>query len=93
MSGDLREELNVQWSGKAFDGIEIKGYIDSWSSISCVTIEGSEGEKVLALMESDTYGDETCCLVCDMTDGITVLTETYDDIETAIEELFEDGRL
>ena len=77
---------------------KVKGYFNKWSVID--TFKG------YALMENNTYGDETCYLVVRINDNVQeleytkksteekiilptimeVICETYDGIETALED-------
>lgn len=61
------------------DGIKIKGYTDTWSEISRVTVPNDlDGETTYYLMENDEWGDETCYLVINKDQ--TEVYETYDNI-------------
>ena len=57
--------------------IKIEGYNGKWSAIASYNGE-------YYLMEHNYYGDETNYLVIDKNDK--VICETYDDIETALED-------
>mgnify|MGYP006976119177 CR=1 FL=1 len=61
---------------KTKQNIKIEGYSGKWSAI--------DNYDKYYLMENDYYGDETCYLVIDDTN--TVISETYDDIVTALED-------
>lgn len=60
------------------EGIKIKGYTNTWSSITEQIVD----DKTYYLMENEVYGDETCYLLVD--EDFNVIGETYDDIETAL---------
>lgn len=60
--------------------IKIEGYTNYWDAIDEMKID----EKTYYLMENNYYGDETCLLVID--ENNKVICETYDDIETALED-------
>lgn len=57
--------------------LKIEGYIGKWSAIDTY--------KNYYLLEHNFYGDETCYLV--INEDNEVVCETYDDIETALEDL------
>ena len=65
-------------------GIKINGYTNKWSALDTTIYDG----KMYGIFENDTFGDETYYLLCDITDGIQVVAETYDDIWQTIEDLF-----
>lgn len=62
------------------ENVKIKGYIGMWSAIDSAEIDN----KIYYLMENNTWGDETCYLVID--ENKNVICETFDDIETALED-------
>ena len=62
------------------DNIKVKGYTNTWYIIDREVINF----KQYYLLENEVYGDETCWLVTDK--DFNVITETFDDIETALED-------
>lgn len=62
------------------DNIKVKGYINTWYIIDREVINF----KQYYLLENEVYGDETCWLVTDK--NFNVIAETFDDIETALED-------
>lgn len=68
---------------QTINGATIAGYTNKWSSIASMTHRGNS----YYLMENETYGDETCYLLVDQ--ELNVIGETFDDIETAIEDYLE----
>lgn len=64
---------------------KVEGYTNKWSVI--------DDFKGYVLLENNTWGDETCYLVakqCQPTPNNTIreiVGETYDDLETALEDL------
>lgn len=61
--------------------IKIPGYTDTWSAIDVFTTSGPDFTRYF-LMENDKYGDETQYLV--VSEDLSEVYETYDDIETAL---------
>ena len=64
-------------------GIEVDGYTDTWSAFDVKVIV--DNKDVYYILENDEYGDETCYLIYDAGFDLAVC-ETYDDIETALED-------
>ena len=86
------------------DSYKVKGYYNKWSVIDV--------NDEYALLENETWGDETCCLLvrrdveikeCEYLNKSTLATmkkptimevigETFDDLETAIDDYREEVR-
>lgn len=60
--------------------LKIEGYTNTWDMVDSITKNG----KKYYLLENNIYGDETCYLL--VNENLEVLGETFDDIETAIED-------
>lgn len=64
--------------------VKIKGYKGKWSEIDHTIRNGVR----YLLLENDFYGDATCGLIVD--DELNVIDETWDDIETALDDLLDE---
>lgn len=67
-----------------FECVQISGYRGRWSEFdSYIVHDGTE----YVILEHDTYGDNTCFIVCRRDDDdLVFVCETYDDIMTALKE-------
>lgn len=73
---------------KEYEGLVIDGYTNTWGAISDYDL-GDIG--FYLLLENEEYGDETCYLLVRVgeqngSNVFEVISETYDDIETALED-------